>query len=230
MLTNIMSVTRKLRRQHVATRQFYTSAERIKLGIENQYGGIPGSLTPSSLERIFVALGLVPGRDKMCDIGSGTGVVVLAAAATGVEAFGFDIDPDAVAGSLEMARRLQGVLHARVAFFQADVLAVERLSATAFYSFTGFPAMTYAASWLAASSSGGAESPGVKLAIVVVHPEHLYECGLVHEDDEDVATFAVQMPSGNSYRAFVVTMTAARCKRTLATRGRLLGDQDTNGS
>ena len=273
-----MKVTRQFSRVHTAASPFFTSAEREKLGIEDSYGGIAGTLSPSSIEQILIALKLDPLVDTFCDMGSGTGVVTLAAAAICVKSEGFEIDSVVWLGSVEITRRLgrvEGLLKAEAKFYRGDLLKIEALNATALYSFTGYSKMTYAAACLAASTGllflqsmspsvtplprsricspltearpdagpdpepdpVGAPVPMhpttfsapaskavpcrfVRLAIVAVHPEDLYKCGLVAGGDSDFETFKVKMPAGNAYDALVVPMTEDRCKRVLSTRSR----------
>jgi len=153
--------------EHVSPK--FTSKEREQFGIQNQYGGITGTLTPSSLYRITTLLqgDVVPGakfkrrfddeecklpwdftlkakESVFCDIGSGTGRPVFYLACADIKAsIGFDIDPMQVFNSRygkEYLIKRNAPINSPLGFFHANVQHIVSLfPVTHAFAFLGYP-------------------------------------------------------------------------------------------
>jgi len=229
------AINNLLRSSHEHVSPKYTSKELQEYEAEGEYGGITGTLVPSSILRVAKVLTgdssscttqhytlpierqLHEGKSVFCDIGSGTGRPSLYMSSTGIKAsIGFDIDPMQVLGSLNGLKNVEAkskrtALRTPVAFFQGDVCRIESLNpVTHAFGFLGYPQIVAHTAALVARS----DSVQVFVA-VVLHERELKATGLIDDKADVLMLSGMTMPGGNSYTAYVIPMTDERRKVVL---------------
>lgn len=103
-------------------------------------GGVPYVPTPHEIVERMLRLAEVGPGDRLVDLGSGDGRIVIAAARRGATAHGVDLDPDLVRLAAENAR--QAGVAARASFEVRDIFETDLSKATvvAFYLLPEFNA------------------------------------------------------------------------------------------
>ena len=201
---------------HQPSAPLFTPEERARLGLESEYGGCGGTLSPSALSRVLRKLNMPPGS-KFCDIGCGSGAVTLTVAHydLGSEgaSWGFDVDPALVTAACTSYERVNPPGETPVLFFREDAFALWSLTpVTHAYAFAAYPKFIKQIALLAARSG-----TLKKLAVVFLREEDVIEAGLTEKGSPDIM-HGLKMPSGMSYSGVVVRMTANR-------RARIMQDQ-----
>jgi hypothetical protein len=191
------------------------------MGIDQMYGGITGSIIPSSFMRFFKSLQdteefkVKQNESVFCDIGSGMGRPSLTAALFPFKlCLGFDIDEVQVQNSFNAQAATKKmdpcVILSPVKFFQQDARTLTNLDpSTHVYAFIGYSGMIYEVARLIANST----TPKV-LCIVVVKTDGLFGSGLLAPGDPDVVVFnGMKMSSGRSYTGFLIPVSTALKER-----------------
>jgi len=227
-LKNARTINIKISTVFECTSPFYTRDERVRMGIDNQYGGITGSITPSSFMRFFKVLQespelmVIPNESVFCDIGSGMGRPSLTAALFPFKAcLGFDIDNIQVQNSINAQRVVQkqkgSLLISPVKFFQMDARMIRSLNPTTHaYAFIGYENMIYEVARFVL------ETTTLKvLCIVVVKSDGMYSSGLLGDEDlQHVVFTGMKMSSGRSYTGYLIPISQLlkdRIKLSLST-------------
>lgn len=204
-----------------STSPFYTPKERERMGIDQTYGGITGTIIPSSFMRFFKSLQnneeLKVKQDEsvFCDVGSGMGRPSLTAALFPFKlCLGFDIDEVQVQNSFNAQAATSkidtSVIMSPVKFLHQDVRTLASLDpSTHVYAFVGFSGMIYEIARLIAQSI----TPKV-LCIVVVKTDGLIGSGLFADGDTGVVVLkGMKMSSGRSYTGFLIPISDALKER-----------------
>jgi hypothetical protein len=225
---NVNIINRVVNRIHEHASPKFTSEERIAMNIQNEYGGITGTIRPSGLKRIAKVLCstlddkylMKRGESVFCDIGSGTGRPTFYFATLPIKAsIGFDIDPWQVFNSvnaqtlLRKTKQSAELMKATTTFFPGDVLGLRSLEpVTHAFAFLGYPDIVHSTANLIANTKT------IKVFIaVVLHDRELRSAGVIEESESEEYTVlrGMQMPGGNSYTAYVIPMTPVRRKTIL---------------
>lgn len=221
-------VNNVLRSVPEAAAPFQTSAERARSGCESEYGGMTGTIRPTSFARVISAVhALSPfGADSVfCDIGSGTGRVSLTvAAAFDVRAsLGFDVAPlqvlNACTGYARVAHSSKIEKLSPTYFFQHDAFALDTIEpVTHAYAFVAYETIAHHIARLAAAST-----TVQVLAMVYLHAADVEVSGLVAPADTDVTKLTGLQMGARAYCGVVVPMTPERRARILATEKMIPG-------
>jgi hypothetical protein len=210
---------------HEAAAPFFTSRERSEMGIDAEYGGITGTIVPSSMNRVLETMAY--GVDDViaeeflfrdnesifCDVGCGTGRPSFYVAGLKIKcSLGFDIDDLQLLNCLAGYRKLSKSkveLQCPVLMFKQDLFAVRSLDpVTHVYAFIGYTAVAKEIARLVITSST------LKLITLVVLTKNImYENGFMckDEDNSDVVCFtSMRMSGGKSYMGFVIPITERR--------------------
>jgi hypothetical protein len=170
-MERIKRTHRHCNKQHEGVNPQYTPDERKRMKLDDKYGGITGTVSPSSFFRLFESIDLRPG-DIFCDVGSGQGRPTMSMALPHIKAsLGFDIDPLQVYNSSVC---LAGFLlpSSPIGFFVQDAFELDSLEpVTIAYAFVGFPAMLDRILKLAANTSTLRMLILVTTSKDTIHPE-----------------------------------------------------------
>ena len=205
------TVNQIVSRVHEGCSPYFTSKERSQLLLDDEYGGITGTILPGSFAKLMKAAEHLPElsfneESIFCDVGCGTGRPNFYLSNIKMkDSIGFDIDPlqvlNAKAGYSKLKQSKKIDMVTPIQFFELDVYRLKTLDpVTHVYAFLGYSAV---AARLAALL---VHSKTLKVMfIVTLRKEDLRECGLISDEDEDVIFVpGLKMGAGNSYLGVVI--------------------------
>lgn len=193
---------------HQGADPLFTSEERKRLGLDGDYGGVLGTISPTSFVRVMDLLKPTMGLDSVfCDVGCGPGIASLVVAShfTIQKSMGFDVSSTQVQ-TAKRAREVVGFTKTPTTFLKDDVFQLGTLEpCTHAYAFSGYKDFLVRVAHLAANTS-----TLEWLAVVYLRKSDLKETGLWADGQQAYKLTDVKMAGGRSYLGAVLKMTPAR--------------------